>query len=579
MIGDKYRIEINTPGAGLAAASPVNSVLEWTYEKEQGQRFYRKKLTTPLIFENDTKNNGTDFTKLYSLERNRLTRCDKIDVIVYKKCIGGSYEQFYNGYIAPIDGDYNVDQCKVVIPVRAQDQYTCLYDFWEKDQNILNLGLETFESRSTIGSIEYRSCTRTTLAFKGVPAYIGNTGCIDETEYNAHHGWTLVFWQINEGSSVETHWAREVFIGAKPGPDWTDDGGKWVRTVEVTENVSDFFEAAGVWRKSWSIIQYNLTGGLKLNDVLIQMVKALFTCNYKLVSNFFGINPDGTQHGNAAYSHSFDHVRDKLYIYDITDVQRAKDKTQNAQGVDGRGNISFKRMYENLRSIFNIDFVIDEDNTLRIEHVSYFNSKKLLDLTKPEFLEAIKGRWKYVYTKENLPIKENFEWMVKGADYNFDGLPIQYDASCSNDDKSNNEKTIKADYFVTAVDNIVEHPDRYPSKGFVLVERNDNGYIISGNVLTNRVQRNGNLGWIRLQDWYYRWDRPQPKGIMNGENVNFNSFKRTRKQDPIQIHICCADLEQFKPEDLVRTQLGWGEVQSAKYSDPKEVMVLELLHD
>ena len=406
----------------------------------------------------------------------------------------------------------------------------------------------------------------------------------DETEYNAHHGWTLVFWQINEGSSVETRWAREVFIGPKPGPDWNDDGGKWVRNVEVVENPNGFMDAGGTIRRTWDIIQYTITGGMKLNDVLVEMLKSYFTCQYTIVSNFFGINPDHTEPANSAYTHARDHVRDVLYLYDITDVTRAKDKDQNAQGIlgpDGRGNISLKRMIENLKALFNLAFVIDETtNKIRIEHISYFQDKRMLDLTQARFLPDIKGRWKYSYVKENLPLRENFEFMTKSAtSYDFDGLPIQYDYACSNDDKSNNEATIKADYIVTAIDDIVSNPTKYPSKGFVLVERTPYGYIVSGNVLTNRVQRNGNLGWIRLQDYYYRWGRPQRQGIMNAEVTNFKTFRRTRKQDPIQIQLCCSDFANFNPLDLVKTQLGWGEVVSAKYSEPGEIMTLELLHD
>lgn len=66
---------------------------------------------------------------------------------------------------------------------------------------------------------------------------------------------------------------------------------------------------------------------------------------------------------------------------------------------------------------------------------------------------------------------------------------------------------------------------------------------------------------------------------MNGIPTNFDSFKRTRKQENIQIQLCCTDYENFNPIDLVKTQLGWAEIGSAKYTDPQEILSLDLIHD
>lgn len=80
-------------------------------------------------------------------------------------------------------------------------------------------------------------------------------------------------------------------------------------------------------------------------------------------------------------------------------------------------------------------------------------------------------------------------------------------------------------------------------------------------------------------DFYHRWNRPQQYGTMNDQISKFYSYKRTRKQEPIQIQLCCSDYTTFDPKDLVKTQLGWGEILSAKYSEPSEVLTVELLHD
>lgn len=576
MLADKYKIEVSFPGSGLTETKTLNSKYEWIYEKEDGQIYFRKKLNTALAFRDDPALANGDFSRLYAIERSRNSRCDKVDVIISKRCDPqGAFAPHYQGYLSMIDGKWNKSHCEVEIPVRPLDQYACLYEHWEKPINILNIPiLDKYDSRSTIGVIEYRECIRTVYTQKGDPPNIFNESCLGGTPNTNPIAWTLVYWQINVGSSVRTTWAREVFIGAKPGEDWTAEGDKWVRAPHINENLAAFMDHADLYSKTWTIVQYTLTNGLKLSNLLEEMIKTL-PCMYTLVSNFFGVAPDGTAPANLAYSRAFDRVR-RIYVYDKTDVTRAKDKDQSASGVGNE--ISIKKMFENLKALFNVVFMIDETtNVLRLEHISYFEDRRMLDLTQPQFLPDIEGRWKYTYAKEALPIREKFEFMEPG-DPVFAGLPIIYNEACSNDGK-NNETTTRSDYMITGVDDIVEHPDKYSDKGLVLIERHADGYIVSGLVLGNRVQRNGNLSWTSLHDSYYRWARPQSQGNMNGNVQNFFSFKRTRKQDTIQIHLCCADYATFNPLDLVRTQLGWGEIVSAKYTEPEEILTLELIHD
>lgn len=577
MLGDKYKIEVSFPGSGLTLTYPTNSTFEWTWEKEDGQIYYRKKLNTNLFFRDNVdlqvELHGHDFGKLYNIERSRQSRCDKVDVIVSKRCNKtDAWVQHYNGYLSMIDGKWDVSHCEVEIPIRPQDQYTCLYENWERNEDILKYYFERYDSRSTIGVIEYKTCYRETEATKLIPPNYA-PGCLSIADQVAKK-WTLVSWIVNEGESVETIWAREVFNGSKPGPDWVDDGGSWVRNVEVLEDKNEFFEEGGRLRRKWKIIAYTITNGMKLNDILPEMVARMSQCQYKLISNFYGIAPDHTNPNNRPYSHAFDHCRN-LYLYHKQDIRLAKGKDESSTKLD----ISFKRMYENLRSLHNLGFTIDKDtNTIRLEHISYFKEKRMLDLTSSKFIDDIKASWKYTYDKQQLPIRENFKFM-EPTSFEFDAGPIEYEAACSNDQKSANDITFTADYMVTAVDDIVEHPDKYSEQGIVIIERSDLGFIVSGDTFRSGVQRNGNLAWGALQDVYYRFDRPQAQGSMNGQLTNFDSFKRTRKQVPIQIQLCCSDFDQFDPLDLVRTQLGWGEIVSAKYNEPQEVMTLEIIHD
>lgn len=578
MLGDKYQFLINAYGTGLVEAKPANDKLEWTYEKEGEEVFYRKRISTELDFFDESGNQISDFTSLYTLERNPLTRCNKVDLIVNKRCDkNGAWTQVYNGYLALLDGNWNVSRCHVTIKPRPYDVYTCLYDNWEKPINILNFNLDRYSARSTIGVIEYKHCSRTTFAFPSVPAYADMSPCITQSEIGQQGlGWTLVKLDIEIDVRVDTTWAREVFIGAQPGPDWKDDGGKWVRPVVPVEDPLGEVNNGQFYKKYWKIVHYTVTNGLKFKEVFEEIILSFFSCQYRVVSNFFDINKDGTNPNNRPYSKAFDHLKD-LYLFALSDIKRAKDKDENASLL----NVTLKKILNNLRVLFNVYWMIEEDTKiLRLEHISYFQYKRMLDLTQDKYKFDIKGKWKYNYVKENLPVQENFKFKQQTTSY-FDGLSIYYDVACSNDDSKFNETTYTADFTLTSIDDIVEYPAKYDGdEAMVLVQISPQGYIVSGNTLGNsNPQRNGNLSWPTLQDWYHRHNRPQKTGIMNGQPTNFDTFKRTRKQVPIKIQLCCTDFENFDPLDLVKTQLGWGEISQAKYIEPDELLTLETLHD
>lgn len=577
MIGDKYKIEVSYPGRGFTQSFPTNNALEWVYEREDGQLFFRKKLSTKLTFKDDPAIPSSDFTELYTVERSANSRCDKIDVIVYKRCSKtGSWEEHYQGYLSMIDGEWNKSHCVVDIPIRPLDQYACLFENWEKEHNVFSLVFDRYEGRSTLGVIENKTCHRTILADKNLPAFEGSTGCIDRNEMQ-NGRWVLVKWRVFVGTSVETIWSREVFTGPNPGNGWSDiGGGRWAREVQVNENLEAAIDDGNLYYREWNIVQYQITNGMKLREVVEKMVQQLLPCQYTIVSNFFGINPDGTAPTNRAYDKAFDHVRN-TYVFQKNDIRRAKNKDQSSFVL----NISLKRLLENLKVLFNVYFIIDENepNKIRLEHVSYWDDRRMLDLTQSRFLKDIEGRWKYTYEKQSLPIKENFKFMELGEKFFlFDSEPISYEYTCSNDAKEN-EATYTADFVTTAVDDIVEFPDKYSENGLVLVEIHPFGYIQSGFARNQNVLRNGNLSWWSLMDFYHRWNRPQQYGFLNTQLVKFDTYKRTRKQEPIQIQLCCSDYTNFNPKDLVKTQLGWGEILTAKYSEPSEVLTVELLHD
>lgn len=143
--------------------------------------------------------------------------------------------------------------------------------------------------------------------------------------------------------------------------------------------------------------------------------------------------------------------------------------------------------------------------------------------------------------------------------------------------KNERDKTHQLDTLYTDVSYLLSGKDT-SNDGIVIVAAPD-GYIFSEvNRWSFKVNLNGHLSFPNLLYNYHQYHRPQKKGFINGRETVFKSIKRTRKQT-IVIPFACCDILQFRPQGLVKTQLGWGEIESATYDDPNQILTLNLLHD
>lgn len=213
----------------------------------------------------------------------------------------------------------------------------------------------------------------------------------------------------------------------------------------------------------------------------------------------------------------------------------------------------------------------------------------MLDLTTPDTVKHIKGKWEYEYVKEELPRFEKFEYSNEPDGY-FRPIQVEYKGDCVTDEEEKTT-TYPIQNFVVDVDgiflsNMVEQETTYADSLLVLVATKDsvvNRYPITplgGEVITNGV-----LTWPNLFEHLHRWGRKKKTGLVQryvgdpGISTEFFSRAYNRRQKDIRIPFCCSDLDQFAPEDYVRTQLGWGKVEEASYEEPAGILNLNLLHD
>ena len=586
-IKDKYRFN-----SDLGELKPTNGAIQWGWRKEDG--FFIKELASELRLQNLAGENIFDFDKLYQIVQSKEI-CEPINLKVDKVCKGGGTTEFFNGYLSIIDGKYDVDKCEVMIKPRSLDGLSCLVDNWEREHNFFDLGdpvtavrlegqIETLTCNEDIpnqffnvidngnGGINFFYATNCLPPPDNLVEQYGGQFSVLST-YMTWTGNTGLFENPLQGTlHIETTWVREKWTGSGVPTDggWKEEGGNYYRRVE-TFLVDETPAIPGTYGSVFQNYAYmNAIGnGRYLNDVLQNLINQ--GCNYNIVSNFFGINPDGTEPDNIAYDYAADNTQE-LILFDKIDA-----KTLNPDELGTNKPMTLKALWEDLKTIFNLEIRLDE-GVLRIEHVSYFENKFMLDLTREDLQYAIKHRGKFEYKKEELPKFERFSWMDDLENSFFDNGTIEYTGVCV--DQYENKEILHAVQFIsTNVDQMIRTPDKVQDDGFALVATVDH-VILRGapeGIQTGYV--NGVLSWDWLFRYVHRWKRKKMYGLMNGVNTQFIGRPKNRSQKDIKVHICCEEIDQFSPDDLVKTQFGWGAVESATYDEPSEILTLNLLHD
>ena len=561
---------------------PHNKTLKWTWEKakDKTMAFRRKVLSTSLVFVKQ------DFEIIYNLLRSQY-KCDKIRIEIHRIC-DGAFNIFYEGYLATVDGDYNVDQCRVEIKVRQEDEYSCiLKDYTNEKDFIGGIGAPPAVNpvRFTQGEIEYITCSNYyyTDTLPDASEFTPNSSCITDPDtwgflYNSIEN---VSYQIIPNTNVYEYYYEVVsyFAREKITLPCTQSpfGSGWVILIN---------DCPTTW--TWVRPVYNqyiassspVKNGRKLNDV-IQFL--LNECGYTFVSDFFGANPDDTNPDNFAYDYAKTFLQSEV-IWQKSDVKRKPRVLTDSNGNTTvlpyesatKALIKLKDLLTYLYYMYNVQWRII-GNTFRIEHYTYWNSEKqnIIDLTQNN---RIKGLHKFKFNTDEIPQKERWLWMEETDKSDFDGLPIIYAETCSYDGDTN-ETEYPIQRVTTNIEYIIANQDKIDDAGFVIGAVESSVFISDVCLITGDQKVNGPNSLANLLYYFHRHGRPQRQGNMNGTDTDFYRPLPTRTQDGITVPICCDELESLDVNFRVKTQLGWGEMASIDYEDPSGILSLSLLHE
>lgn len=312
------------------------------------------------------------------------------------------------------------------------------------------------------------------------------------------------------------------------------------------------------WIEPLADISY--TRGRLVYDVLVELVSRICPNITTIKSDFFQWNPDVPTDINYVTLQENELMH--LSLHQKSDV-----RTPNSSEPASKGVLTFEQIAKWFSDMFHVWWFMEDENTLRFEHISVIGTALGLDLTQDPYYEKVKFQRNYEYDKTILPRIEKFQFMEQEFVDNT-GFPIEYkDATgewslCAGD----SEDVIAPDQLTTDMLLLQANPADVARSGFVMMANDYNGveYQVRTTIgaFTGQNIINAALGWANLHENYLKWDRALEEGYMNRVFTSFNTKRRIKKQKGFKITLCCE--EDFNPVNLVKTNLGTGKIEEAE---------------
>jgi hypothetical protein len=573
-----------TPRSGVTfAAKPTGEAelkLNLTKDRQNFKHGHAEKYSGQVAFRKD------DFEKFYLYERSEF-RCDVVDLVIERKCDGG-WSPWLFASINLNDGDWDLDNCVVSFPLVESTPYDCYEKGKDSEYNILAEVPVKRTVKLTQGVIELYD-----------DAEVGASGTCDTTPPTGDF-WTIyrtVYkYHPSLGCEREDFWAREtltVNCAITPAGDWTlisDDCGTlgtrtYARPVTIYDCtfIDNTIGGGSVYEidyeRSCSVVGLTGYGALTIdNGVLLSEALQMFVnklCpSLTVKSNFFQINPDIVSTVN--YVTGQPTYTNQLILFQKSDVKRP-----NSTGNATKAVLTMEKLIKILAEMFNVHWVI-EGSFIRFEHVSFFDSLSLLDLTVPKYKKWMNRMRRYSYDRQEQVSFEEFKFMeAQNAD--FIGKNIEYLTGCGAD--KTKKKTHVAEGVTTDLQTVMSHPSSDSSivsdDGFVLVATEVIGgeyfVIRQAPILDTQARVNNVLGWAILHRDFHKHDRVHIQGMMNNTLTNFLSTMPTKKGVPIVIPYCCGD--ELNMNTKVKTGIGTGIIDKATINLRDETIELVVAYD
>ena len=556
---DTYRMEMDLP-SGTAEVYPCNSTLKLCWKWNDNLCAWRYELDDELIFTDHKDVEHKTFAALYDLEQ-ECDVCYKIEIRLYELC-DGAWDEIWKGYLPFRDGDWDVSNCTVRIKPVTIDPFTCILENWKKKVNLLDI-----PNKVVIDTVRGEVECRTTVGV-GTNVPPPPSGCCWSID-------TITYVSVQEDISntiddyeVIILWCRECLDTAPTDPEnWQEEGGKWYRsltyggsTTTSTQVIGDIGGAYEVFyydTTKYFLIDIEITNAVTLQDAIEYMLP---DCEYPICSDFLGINPIGDAPNNDEYVCAQKELQ-RIVLFQASDVIRADLEDAQAATVFKK---SFGEWYEDFKKLFNLEMFFDENTEcIRIEHVSFQLSIKMLDFTQPKLLPCILGKRRYKYDKQKFPLNIFYKDKIQTSSRDWTDATMRFPIECSDSDLVTQDKTVQLECTISdiagAYNNRKLEEDNDALQSMIPIALDEFGNIVSGiGDITGDNILNSPFAWANVLKKYHLHNSPQKYGFVNDDEQVFKTTLYQREQTEIEFKMCCADWKLFRPTHGVKTQFGWG---------------------
>ncbi|MDM1396060.1 hypothetical protein HX049_02550 [Myroides odoratimimus] len=559
--------------------------IKWDLEDKNNYE-YKKKYPDIVLL-------GKDFEFFRRIELSDR-RCEQCILQIVDVSTDGTEKVLFENPFSMSDGKWNMDKCMVTFQIDELDTKARLYEIIN-DNEKYNVFIDVVEDRDNpilstnpdhyleLRTNQYLRPSELDLrGYRGMfqrenktKFIFGREICFCEPgDIPPTEGWNID--TIKDAYQVE---GKVKFFrtldkstnGIGYGANTGNYGSQYIHNEPIFPEL----DSGGVEFKSVRIAKAE---GRKLSDVL-QLLINNDKLGLTLKSDFFQWNPDVvsdinyvTKEKNVWNNIQVDSVNNVVNYFYIDYFGYQKNTVHE---------ISLRELLEDLCNLFNLKWYI-EDNSLRLEHVSYFTQEDGIDLLHVEHKDLMRGRTSYKYNTSKLPIEEIWKMKYNNYSKDFEGFPIEYKGLCTNYREDSTVKyevkTLCTDFFSIVVN---RHRESFQEPKLILFaideEREKLKTLFSAkSYFSDEVTTNSVLSLAYLHDKLWKHRRKQKDGYMNNQLTKFISIEATKEQDEFPIILTPEEFSKWNPFDRMRTQLGWGIVKSAEYDLLRNSMKLSL---
>ena len=540
---DKVKTYLTSSAFSRTEVEPVfKGDFEWV--KDESFVYYRLDIKDKIKF-----SRKEDFDLVMLMEDDE---CGEITIEVEQYCSDG-YSEYWRGIFSIFDCTINKTRCWLEVKPTSDDPYRC-FDEASKEE-VSTFFSQVVSTSGLYGEIEEVTCIsvasnancndyQAMLQLPGSACLLNPTQwCLKENivQLNGNVNPTTPCSGTNNSLRQDSTWYREVLLDVPciaGSPSTPTFGSGW----QLLEDNCSSDGTCSWWRcpDSGAENREYLTG--RKLDVFLSKIMTEMGCGLTVKSDFFNINAQGDAPQNIAYDYA------QLYLRNITVHQKSDIKRKNSLSPSSDPAWRFKPTdwFSDLEKIFNVRYAI-EGNQFIIEHYSFFTSDLGPDMTDtPMFLQ-------FDYSGNENIKTEKFFWMDELVSFTFRANDIVY--SCGKEETEQRCTLVTTD--IPFIED-EENDEKVSDEGFVIIS-ND---LVSGDLII--IDSNDPMRWVKLHENLHKHGRLYRSGKINNSQQDFLSWIPYKKQESFKVDHCCGDA--FNPNDLIRTKLGDGSVESASHN-------------